>query len=85
MSVLTNLKNRGVEDIFIACMDGLTGVPDDEAGIHFTCWAGSFTNSDIIDIIGLQCGLNENDHVHKFEEAARIFGIEFEKFLTINL
>ena len=31
MSVLTNLKNRGVEDIFIACMDGLTGVPDGEA------------------------------------------------------
>ncbi len=48
-------------------------------GIYFTCWAGCFTNSDIIDIIGLQCGLNENDHVHKFEEAARIFGIEFEK------
>ena len=48
-------------------------------GIHFTCWAGCFTNSDIIDIIGLQCGLNDDDHVHKFEEAARIFGIEFEK------
>ena len=28
MSVLTDLKNRGVEDIFIACMDGLTGFPD---------------------------------------------------------
>lgn len=25
MGVLTDLKNRGVEDIFIACMDGLTG------------------------------------------------------------
>ncbi len=48
-------------------------------GIHFTCWAGYFTNSNIIDIIGLQYGLNENDHVHKFEGAARIFGIEFEK------
>ena len=28
MNVLTDLKNRGVEDIFIACMDGLTGFPD---------------------------------------------------------
>lgn len=48
-------------------------------GVHFTCWAGCFTNSDIIDIIGLQHGLNENDHVHKFEEALRTFGIEIEK------
>ncbi len=28
MSVLTDEKNRGVEDIFIAYMDGLTGFPD---------------------------------------------------------
>ena len=28
MSVLTDIKNRGTEDIFIACMDGLTGFPD---------------------------------------------------------
>jgi len=28
MGVLTDLKNRGVDDIFIACMDGLTGFPD---------------------------------------------------------
>jgi len=27
MSVLTELKNRGVEDILIACVDGLTGFP----------------------------------------------------------
>lgn len=47
-------------------------------GVHFTCWTGCFTNSDIIDIIGLQHGLNENDHVHKFEEALRTFGIEIE-------
>ncbi|WP_275574608.1 transposase [Candidatus Jidaibacter acanthamoebae] len=25
LSVLTELKNRGVEEIFIACVDGLTG------------------------------------------------------------
>ena len=28
LGVLTDLKNRGVQDIFIACMDGLTGFPD---------------------------------------------------------
>jgi transposase-like protein len=26
--VLTDLKNRGVKDIFIACVDGLTGFPE---------------------------------------------------------
>lgn len=28
LQVLTDLKNRGVEDIFIACVDGLKGFPD---------------------------------------------------------
>lgn len=28
MGVLTDIKNRGVEDVLIACMDGLTGFPD---------------------------------------------------------
>lgn len=28
LSVLTELNNRGVKDIFIACVDGLTGFPD---------------------------------------------------------
>jgi len=28
LGVLTELKNRGVKDIFIACIDGLTGMPD---------------------------------------------------------
>jgi putative transposase len=28
LSIMTDLKNRGVEDIFIACCDGLTGLPE---------------------------------------------------------
>jgi len=28
LNVLTELKNRGIEDIFIACIDGLNGFPD---------------------------------------------------------
>ena len=47
-------------------------------GIHFTCWAGCFSHSDIIDIIGLKNGIDENDHARKFEEAAREFGIVIE-------
>lgn len=34
MSVLTDLKNRGVQDILIACMDGLTGFPDAVRAIY---------------------------------------------------
>lgn len=28
LSILTELKNRGVEDMYIACCDGLTGLPE---------------------------------------------------------
>lgn len=28
LSILTELKNRGLQDIFIACVDGLTGFPE---------------------------------------------------------
>ena len=28
LSVLTELKNRGIKDVFIACVDGLTGFPE---------------------------------------------------------
>ena len=28
LNILTELKNRGVEDIFIACIDGLKGFPE---------------------------------------------------------
>jgi putative transposase len=28
MNVLTDLKNRGVQDLFVACVDGLTGFPE---------------------------------------------------------
>ena len=28
LNVLTEIKNRGVSDIFIACVDGLTGFPE---------------------------------------------------------
>ena len=35
-----------------------TGITSKD-GIHFTCWAGCFKHSDIIDIIGQRDGLSE--------------------------
>ena len=34
MGVLTELKNRGVRDILIACMDGLTGFPESVRAVY---------------------------------------------------
>lgn len=34
LSVLTDLHNRGVEDVLIACVDGLTGFPEAIAAIY---------------------------------------------------
>lgn len=45
-------------------------------GIHFTCWAGCFTNSDIIDIIGQRDGLTE--YREKLEAACREMGVTLE-------
>ena len=32
--ILTELRNRGVEDIFIACVDGLKGFPEAIEGVY---------------------------------------------------
>jgi len=34
MTVLTELKNRGLQDILVACMDGLKGFPDATAAVY---------------------------------------------------
>ncbi len=36
LSVLIDLHNRGVEDILIACVDGLTGFPEAIATILYS-------------------------------------------------
>lgn len=44
--------------------------------VHFTCWAGCFTNVDIIDIIGQENGLTGyND---KLRKAAEVFNITIQ-------
>lgn len=47
-------------------------------GVHFTCWAGCFTNADIIDIIGLENGLT--DYNSKLQAAAAEYGITIESY-----
>lgn len=44
--------------------------------IHFTCWAGCFTNADIIDIIGQKRGLT--DYNEKLKAAARELNITID-------
>lgn len=51
-----------------------TGITSKD-GIHFTCWAGCFTNSDIIDIIGLENNLT--DYNEKLERACSEYGIDY--------
>ncbi|MEF3818824.1 transposase, partial [Acinetobacter baumannii] len=34
LSVMTELKNRGVQDILVACVDGLKGFPDAIASVY---------------------------------------------------
>ena len=34
LSVLTELHNRGLKDIFIACVDGLTGFPEATLAVY---------------------------------------------------
>jgi transposase-like protein len=36
LSVLTELHTRGVKDIFIACVDGLTGFPEAIESLNMT-------------------------------------------------
>lgn len=54
-----------------------TGITSKD-GVHFTCWAGCFTNADIIDIIGLEN--NETDYNGKLQAAARAFNISIESY-----
>lgn len=52
-----------------------TGITSKD-GVHFTCWSGCFTNSDIIDIIGMEHGLTGyND---KLREACKEYGIDYD-------
>jgi transposase-like protein len=38
MSVLTDLKTRGVQDVLVCCVDGLTGFPEAIEAVYPTTW-----------------------------------------------
>lgn len=38
LSVLTELRNRGVQDVFIACMDGIKGLPEAVNAVFPKAW-----------------------------------------------
>lgn len=52
--------------------------PTTKDGIHFTCWQGDgcFRNADVIDIIGIEYGLET--YPDKLRQAAELYGIELE-------
>lgn len=53
-----------------------TGITSQDNNIHFTCWAGCFSNADIIDIVGLKYGLEGyNDKLNK---AGELLGITID-------
>ena len=53
-----------------------TGITSKD-NIHFTCWGKGtcFSNADIIDIIGLEYGLNDKE---KFDKAYELFGVTID-------
>ena len=55
-----------------------TGITSKDGNKHFTCWAGCFTNSDVIDIIGQQYNIPKDDYNAKLQKAADIFHITIE-------
>ena len=45
--------------------------------VHFTCWScGEIKHADIIDIIGLEYGIDPSDYESKFKKAYEMFDIE---------
>ena len=78
----TERKGAGRDDnpsyICPICKSGTgdkgTGITSRD-GVHFTCWAGCFTNSDVIDIIGLANGLKS--YPEKLKKACEEYGIDY--------
>ena len=48
-------------------------------GIHFTCWAGCYSNLDIIDIIAKRDGHESESPIEKLKNACKVFNISLDK------
>ena len=61
LSVLTELRNRGVDDVLIVCCDGLKGLPD---AIEAT-WPQAVTQTCVIHLLRASFRYAGNDHRKK--------------------
>lgn len=70
--------NSGKGYICPVCSSGTgkngTGITSKD-GVHFTCWTGCYTHSDIIDIIGLENSIT--DYNQKLEWACSFYAIDY--------
>lgn len=57
LSVLTELKNRGLQDILIACVGGLKGFPDARNSVY------PQTHNGVSDQQKLACALGKSQYV----------------------
>lgn len=97
LACLTDLKNRGVEDIFIACVDGLTGFPEAIHAaypntrvqlciVHLVRAALKYvTDSDSSAVIADLKKIYQSATVLEAEEELKNFGAKWdEKYPTIS-
>ncbi len=54
-----------------------TGITSKDDNKHFTCWAGCYSNADILDIIGQEYGID--DYNEKINKGAELLGITIDK------
>lgn len=52
--------------------------------VHFTCWAGCFSNSDIIDILAKRDGYDHESNITKLRHACKAFNIELDNVRSVQ-
>ena len=61
-----------------------TGITTKDGGTHFTCWAGCFKNSDIIDILAKRDGYEHESNITKLRHACKAFNIELDDVRSVQ-
>lgn len=52
--------------------------------VHFTCWAGCFSNSDIIDILAKRDGYDHESNITKLRNACKAFNIKLDNVRSVQ-
>lgn len=52
--------------------------------VHFTCWAGCFSNSDIIDILAKRDGYDHESNITKLRNACKAFNIKLDDVRSVQ-